>query len=55
MWDEFLGGVRFSSFTTKERCGLTRKEGERKFSINQNLTVLLVFRRTLRIMIDANL
>lgn len=32
---------------------LTRNEGERKFSINQNLTVLLVFRKTLRIMIEA--
>jgi hypothetical protein len=32
----------------------TRKEGERKFSMNQNLTVLFVFFITLRIMIDAN-
>ena len=31
---------------------LTRNEGERKFSINQNLTVLSVFRRTLSIMIE---
>jgi hypothetical protein len=33
---------------------LTRKEGDRKFSINQNLTVLLVCFITLRIMIEAN-
>lgn len=32
---------------------LTRNEGERKFSMNQNLTVLLVFRKTLIIMIEA--
>ena len=33
---------------------LTKNAGERKFSINQNLTVLFVLRRTLRIIIDAN-
>ena len=33
----------------------TRKDGERKFSINQNLTVCFVLRSTLRIIIDANL
>lgn len=33
----------------------TRKDGDRKFSINQNLTVCSVLRRTLKIMIDANL
>jgi hypothetical protein len=31
---------------------LTRNEGDRKFSINQNLTVFFVFRRTLSIMIE---
>ena len=31
----------------------TRNEGDRKFSMNQNLTVLFVWRRTLRIMIEA--
>ena len=31
----------------------TRKDGERKFSMNQNLTVWFVFLRTLRIMIEA--
>jgi hypothetical protein len=33
---------------------LTRNEGERKFSMNQNLTLLFVLRKTLRIMIDTN-
>lgn len=33
---------------------LTRNDGDRKFSMNQNLTVLFVLRRTLRIMMDAN-
>ena len=32
---------------------LTRKDGERKFSMNQNLTLLLVLRSTLKIMIEA--
>ena len=32
---------------------LTKKDGERKFSMNQNLTLLFVWRRTLVIMIDA--
>ena len=31
----------------------TKNEGERKFSMNQNFTVLFVLRRTLKIMIDA--
>lgn len=34
-------------------CRLTKNEGERKFSMNQNFTVLLVLRKTLKIMIDA--
>ena len=33
----------------------TRKDGERKFSMNQNFTVCFVLRKTLKIMIDANL
>lgn len=32
---------------------LTKNEGDKKFSMNQNLTVLLVFRMTLNIMIEA--
>ena len=32
---------------------LTRKEGDKKFSMNQNFTLLFVFRRTLRIIMDA--
>lgn len=32
---------------------LTRKEGERKFSMNQNLTVLFVFLKTLKTMIPT--
>ena len=34
---------------------LTKKDGERKFSMNQNFTVPFVLRSTLRIMIDAKL
>jgi len=34
--------------------GPTRKDGDKKFSMNQNLTVLLVFFKTLSIMIEAN-
>lgn len=33
---------------------LTRKEGERKFSMNQNLTVLFVWRMTEMAMMNAN-
>jgi hypothetical protein len=33
----------------------TRKDGDRKFSMNQNFTVCSVLWRTLRIMIDTNL
>jgi hypothetical protein len=36
-------------------ASLTKKDGDKKFSMNQNLTVLLVFFITLEIMIDANL
>jgi len=50
VWNEFL---LISYFLTKTRK-LTRKVGDRKFSINQNLTVLLVCFITLRTMIDAN-
>ena len=32
---------------------LTKNEGDKKFSINQNLTVLFVLRNTLRIMIPT--
>lgn len=35
-------------------CLRTRKEGDKKFSMNQNLTVLFVFRKTLSIMIATN-
>ena len=37
----------------KEKDPLTKKEGDKKFSMNQNLTVLFVLRRTLRIMMEA--
>ena len=39
------------AYATRNR--LTKNEGERKFSMNQNFTVLLVLRKTLKIMIDA--
>lgn len=32
----------------------TRKDGDKKFSMNQNLTVLFVLRKTLNIIIEAN-
>lgn len=35
------------------RNGRTRNAGDRKFSMNQNLTVLSVFLSTLRIMIPT--
>jgi hypothetical protein len=38
-----------------QKFAQTRKDGERKFSMNQNLTVLFVLRRTLKIMMDTNL
>jgi hypothetical protein len=50
MRDKFLS---ISSFIMRTRK-LTRKVGDRKFSMNQNFTVLLVCFITLRIMIEAN-
>lgn len=41
VWDRGVNGKR------------TRNEGDKKFSMNQNLTLLFVCRRTLRIIIDA--
>jgi hypothetical protein len=42
------------SFSLMRTWKLTRKVGDRKFSMNQNLTVLLVCFITLSIMIEAN-
>jgi hypothetical protein len=49
--DECLGG---STHVTSRGSRLTKNEGERKFSMNQNLTVLWVCFITLKIMMEAN-
>lgn len=46
--------VREEKEKTRRGDGRTRNEGERKFSMNQNLTVLLVCRMTEIAMIKAN-
>jgi len=52
--DEFLQKKTFISPLITEDWLCTRNEGDRKFSMNQNLTVLFVLRSTLRIMIPTN-
>lgn len=51
-------GYKFLGKTSVKASGKlcappTKKDGERKFSMNQNLTVLLVFFRTLRIIMET--
>ena len=54
MRDKGLYGCQDSLVVLDLPATLTIKVGDKKFSINQNLTVLWVCFMTLRIMIEAN-